>query len=147
MGLFDPLSISASGMTAERARMDVVAENLANVNSTRGADGTPYRRKQVILRESGSSFGSALASAQARTASSGPKGVEVAGVVSDPNPPKRVYQPDSPDADADGYVSLPNVNPVSEMVDLISSSRAYEANATAMQTAKQMFTKSLDVLR
>ena len=138
MGLFDGLEISASGLTAERLRMDVTAENLANAQTTRGADGQPYRRKEVVLQERGGGFGAALDKAM---------GVEVGGVVEDQSPLKRVYDPGHPDADAQGYVSMPNVDTVSEMVDLIAASRAYEANVTAMQTAKSMFTKTLDILK
>jgi flagellar basal-body rod protein FlgC len=139
MGLFDGLEISASGLTAERMRMDVTAENLANAQTTRGADGQPYRRKEVILQERGGGFGGRLEAAMG--------GVEVAGVAQDQTPLKRVYDPGHPDADADGYVSMPNVDTVSEMVDLITAQRAYEANVTAMQAAKQMFSKTLELLR
>ena len=136
MGLFDSLRISASGMTAERLRMDVIAENLANANTTRGVDGGPYQRKQVVLsQQSGGSFEDAL------------NGVEVAGVVADPAPPRRVYDPGHPDADDTGYVELPNLSPVTEMVDLITASRGYEADVQAMNAARQMFQKTLDILR
>jgi flagellar basal-body rod protein FlgC len=139
MGLFDGLEISASGLTAERLRMDVTAENLANAQTTRGADGEPYRRKEVVLQERGGGFGAALSQAMG--------GVEVAGVVQDQTPLKRIYDPGHPDADAQGYVAMPNVDTVTEMVDLIGASRAYEANVTAMQAAKQMFAKTLELLR
>ena len=135
MGLFDALNVSASGMSAERLRMDVIASNLANANTTRGADGQPYRRQEVVLQEKSPSLGEVLG------------GVMVAGIVDDPTPPRRVYDPGHPDADKNGYVTMPNVNPVTEMVDLITSSRGYEANVTAMNAAKQMFTKTFDVLR
>jgi flagellar basal-body rod protein FlgC len=135
MGLFDGLRISASGMTAERLRMDVVAENLANANTSRGADGQPYRRKEVVLETRGASFGEVL------------NGVQVSGIATDQGAARRVYDPGHPDADKDGYVSLPNVNPALEMVDLISASRGYEANVQAMNAAKQMFLKTLDLLR
>ena len=145
MGLFDALNISASGLTAERMRMDVVAENLANVNTTRGADGQPYRRKEVVLaeRQGEGSFGAALAGAM----SGKPGGVEVAAIAEDQTPLKQVYDPGHPDADANGYVQMPNVDSVAEMVDLISAQRAYEANVTAMQAAKQMLSKTLELLR
>ena len=138
MGIFDAIDIAGSGLTAERLRMDVTAENLANAQTTRGADGQPYRRKEVVLQERGGGFGSQLDKAM---------GVEVAGVVEDQTPLKRVYDPGHPDADAQGYVSMPNVDTVTEMVDLISAQRAYEANVTAMQAAKQMFAKTLEILR
>jgi flagellar basal-body rod protein FlgC len=142
MSLFGGLEISASGLTAERLRMDVVAENLANAQTTRGADGEPYRRKEVVLQErAGGGFGAVLSRAM------GGGGVEVAGIVEDQTPPKRIYDPGHPDADAQGYVAMPNVDTVTEMVDLIGASRAYEANVTAMQAAKQMFAKTLELLR
>ena len=144
MGLFDALDVSASGLTAQRLRMDVTSENLANAQST------GYRRQDVVLRQSGGGFANVLG--QAIGAGAGPggseqRGVEVSQVVTDQGPQRRVYDPGHPDADAQGYVALPNVNPVSEMTDLISASRAYEANVTAMNTAKQMFSKTLELLR
>jgi flagellar basal-body rod protein FlgC len=136
MSLFGGLSISGSGMTAERLRMDVIAENLANAESTRGADGKPYRRKDVILQAAaGQSFEDALA------------GVRVTSIAEDQSPGKKVYDPGHPDADAQGYVTMPNVDTVTEMVDLITASRGYEANVQAMNAAKQMFSRSLDILR
>lgn len=135
MGMFDAFAISGSGMTAERLRMDVIASNLANADSTQGADGQPYRRRMVVLQAGSPSFDQVLS------------GVKVAGIVEDQSPLRRVYDPSHPDADAQGYVTLPNVNPVTEMVDLITSSRGYEANVTAMNAAKQMFTKTFDLLR
>ena len=147
MSMFGGLEISASGLTAERLRMDVTAENLANAQTTRGANGQPYRRKEVILQEAPGSFGATLSSVMGGGQNSSGGGVHVAGVVEDPTPPKRIYDPGHPDADAEGYVSMPNVDTVSEMVDLISASRAYEANVTAMQAAKQMFSRTLELLR
>jgi flagellar basal-body rod protein FlgC len=147
-GLFGSLGISASGMAAARLRMDVTAENLANAETTRGANGQPYQRKEVVLQESSgtSGFASALAGAQGAGGQVG-GGVEVTGIVGDPSAPRKVYDPGHPDADAQGYVTLPNVNPVTEMVDLITASRGYEANVQAMSAAKQMFAKTLDLLR
>jgi len=150
MGMFDSLNVSATGLTAERLRMDVTAENLANAQTTRGADGQPYRRKEVVLAEVQSGgFGSQLAKAIGAGSASGtqPGGVEVAGITQDQTPGKLVYDPGHPDADEEGYVRMPNVDTVAEMVDLISASRAYEANVTAMNSAKQMFSKTLDLLR
>jgi flagellar basal-body rod protein FlgC len=148
MSLFGGLEISASGLTAERLRMDVTAENLANAQTTRGADGQPYRRKEVVLQEAPGSFGASLSAAMGGGSNSDGGGVQVAGVVQDnATPLKRVYDPGHPDADAQGYVSMPNVDTVTEMVDLISAQRAYEANVTAMQSAKQMFSRTLDLLR
>ena len=148
MSMFGGLEISASGLTAERLRMDVTAENLANAQTTRGANGQPYRRKEVVLQETPGSFGASLSAAMGGGNSGSTGGVQVAGVVQDTATPlKRVYDPGHPDADAQGYVSMPNVDTVTEMVDLISAQRAYEANVTAMQSAKQMFTRTLDLLR
>jgi flagellar basal-body rod protein FlgC len=123
--------------------MDVTAENLANAQTTKGADGQPYRRKEVVLQEIPSGgFGSQLATAM------GPAGgVEVSGIVQDQTAGKLVYDPGNPDANAQGYVQMPNVDTVTEMTDLIDAQRAYEANVTAMNATKQMFTKTLDLLR
>ena len=138
MGIFDALDISASGLIAERTRMDVTSQNLANAQST------GYRRQDVVLRQAGGSFATVLGQAVGGT---GRRGVEVAEVVTDQSEQRRVYDPGHPDADAQGYVRLPNVNAVTEMTDLISASRAYEANVTAMQTAKAMFSKTFELLR
>lgn len=137
MGLFDAIDASGSGLSVERLRMDVTAENLANAQTT------GYRRKDVVVQQSGvpGTFAAALSKAR------GANGVQVAGIVEDSSPGRRIYDPSHPDADAQGYVTLPNVSSVTEMVDLISASRAYEADVTAMQTAKQMFTRTLDILR
>jgi flagellar basal-body rod protein FlgC len=157
MSFFDSIDIAASGLSAERTRMDVTAENLANAQTTRGLNGQPYRRQEVILQQAGS-FGSTLAGAMgvspgatgavgaAGTAGTA-GGVQVAGIVSDPTPNQLVYDPGNPDANKQGYVQMPNVNTVNEMVDLIDESRSYEADVTAMQTAKTMYTKTLDLLK
>jgi flagellar basal-body rod protein FlgC len=141
MSLFDALNTAASGLSAERMRMDVTAENLANAQTTRGADGQPYRRKVVVLQEaSASRFGRTLDGAM------NGQGVKVTQIAQDATPNRLVYDPGHPDADPRGYVSMPNVQPVTEMVDLITASRGYEANVTVMQTAKQMFSKTLELL-
>ena len=127
MGLFDGMGISGSGMTAERLRMDTTAQNLAN------AETPGYRRREVA-------FQAVLDGAQA-------KGVRATGIVEDATPNRRTYDPGNPAADAQGYVSMPNVTPVTEMVDLISASRGYEANVNAMQAAKQMLQRTFEVLR
>ena len=142
MGLFDALDISASGLIAERTRMDVTSQNLANAQSSEAA--TSARTSSCASRAAASP----TCSAEAIGAAAAPAGgVEVAGVSTDQAQQRRVYDPGHPDADAQGYVRLPNVNAVSEMTDLISASRAYEANVTAMNTAKQMFSKTLELLR
>jgi flagellar basal-body rod protein FlgC len=137
--MFGALGISASGMTAERLRMDVTSDNLANADSTKGADGQPYQRQEVVLQAGGQSFSDALGNAQA--------GVQVAGIVNDPTPGQSVYDPGNPDANAQGYVTMPNVNTVTEMTDLITESRSYEADTQAMSTAKELYLKTLDMLR
>ncbi|WP_026911650.1 flagellar basal body rod protein FlgC [Patulibacter minatonensis] len=164
-GLFGALDVSASALTASRTQMDVTAENLANAQTTRTAEGGPYRRKSVVLESAdvGNRFGDALSGAMQRGGLSaaasgavggsgsaggpGAEGVQVAGIVEHDAPPRLVYDPGHPDANAEGYVAMPAVDSVTEMVDLIASSRAYEANVTAMQTAKQMYARSLDLLR
>ncbi|HVU78261.1 MAG TPA: flagellar basal body rod protein FlgC [Gaiellaceae bacterium] len=137
--MFGALGISASGMAAERLRMDVTSDNLANADSTKGADGQPYQRQEVVLQAGGQSFSDVLGGVQA--------GVQATAIVSDPSPGREVYDPSHPDANAQGYVTLPNVNTVTEMTDLITESRSYEANVQAMDTAKQLYLKTLDVLR
>ena len=149
MSFFDSIDIAASGLTAERTRMDVTAENLANAQTTRGANGLPYQRQEVVLQQAGTSasFSSTLAGAMGDPNAQATGGVQVAGIVSDPTPDQLVYDPGNPDANKQGYVRMPNVNTVNEMVDLIDESRSYEADVTAMSTAKTMYTKTLDLLK
>lgn len=144
MDLFRALDISASGLSAQRSRMDVITENLANSEtSVTAAGGGPYRRKAVVLEATtGRGFPAIL---RADGAAEG--GVQVSRVIELPDPPRRVYEPGHPQAGADGFVSLPNVNPLTEMVDMMATMRAYEANATAFQAAKSMGAKLLDLLR
>jgi flagellar basal-body rod protein FlgC len=143
MSMFGGMEISASALTAQRLRMNVTAENLANAQTTRGADGQPYRRKEVVLQSvNGGGFGAQLSAAMGRAG-----GVEVAGIQEDQTNGKLVYDPSHPDANDQGYVTMPNVDTVTEMVDLIDAQRAYEANVTAMQASKQMFAKTLEILR
>jgi flagellar basal-body rod protein FlgC len=145
-GLFGSFGISASGMTATRLQMDVVAENLANADSTSGPDGKPYERKEVVL-QAAPSFADALSSAggQGGGGQSG-GGVQVSGIVDDPSPGQQVYDPSNPDANSQGYVTMPNVDPVTEMTDMINATRGYEANVQALDASKQMFSKTLDIL-
>jgi flagellar basal-body rod protein FlgC len=152
MGLFDAIDIAGSGLSAERVRMDVTSENLANAQTTKAANGQPYQRQEVVLQQTGSptaDFGSTLAGEMDAGASSQTPagGVEVAGIVNDKTPDQLVYDPGSPEANKQGYVKLPNVNTVTEMVDLISESRSYQSDVTAMQTAKSMFTATLGLLK
>lgn len=143
MDLFRALDISASGLTAQRARMDAITENLANSESALTATGGPYRRKVVVLQPVDErNFPAVL-----RRAGSPDGGVRVAGVRETSDAPRRVYQPGHPQADPDGFLTLPNVNPITEMVDMLSTTRAYEANAAAFQAAKSLGTKLLELLR
>jgi len=147
MSMFGGMEISASALTAQRLRMNVTAENLANAQTTRGADGQPYRRKEVVLQSvAQGGFGAQLSTAMGGSGSR-VGGVEVAGIQQDQTNGKLVYDPSHPDANAQGYVTMPNVDTVTEMVDLIDAQRAYEANVTAMQASKQMFAKTLEILR
>jgi flagellar basal-body rod protein FlgC len=129
-------------MTAERLRMDVVADNLANVNTTRTPDGGPYRRHRVLFEARRGGFGDALAGASGAL-----NGVRVVGIDQDPTPPRRVYDPGHPDARPDGYVEMPNISTVTEMVDMMTATRAYEANVAAIRAAKQMAMKALEISR
>lgn len=140
MGLFDALAISGSGLTAERLRMDVIADNLANAQTTRSVNGGPYQRRMVVFQER--NFAHLVAN---RLSAGG--GVRVATIAVDPAPPRLVYDPGHPDAGPDGYVRYPNINPVSEMVDLLAASRVYEANVVALETTRQLALRTLDLLR
>jgi flagellar basal-body rod protein FlgC len=140
--LFRALQISASGMTAQRARMEVVTENLANSDSVVTPNGKPYQRKLVVLRAVDSSFRDALKAVDEPAG-----GVRVSEIVEGKDQPRRILQPDHPHAGADGFVNMPNINPLREMLDMMSSTRAYEANATAFQATKSMGAKLLELLR
>ncbi len=144
MALFQAFNISASGMTAERFRMDTISENIANVNTTRTEDGTPYRRKVVTFAEKTvTPFSSYYQNARARLVGNG---VKVTSVTEDTTTDFiKEYDPSNPDADADGYVSYPNVNTVTEMTNLIDASRAYEANTTAFEASKQIAQSGMSI--
>jgi flagellar basal-body rod protein FlgC len=144
------MSFSASGLTAERMEMDVTSENLANAQSTN--NGTPYKPQAVELQSvgSGSTFQSELATAlggSGGSSSSTPEGVEVSGIVSENVPDQLVYDPGNPQANAQGYVKEPNIQPVTEMTNLIQESNSYQADVTAMETSKQMYSSTLDILK
>jgi flagellar basal-body rod protein FlgC len=153
MSFFDAISIAASGLTAERTRMDVTSENLANADTTQGANGQPYQEQEVVLQQVGGGFSTALSNAMGSVPGSSAVngtaagGVEVAGIVSSPTPDQSVYDPSNPSANSQGYVKMPNVNPVNEMVDMIDESRNYESDVTAMSTAKEMYEKTLGLLK
>ncbi|MES2201111.1 MAG: flagellar basal body rod protein FlgC [candidate division FCPU426 bacterium] len=146
MNLFSSFEISGSGLSAQRLRMDTVANNIANVNTTRTAEGGPYRRLRVVFepRQSEPLFLLPLEPKE-RAMAQLSQGVRVTGVSPDPAGAKMVYDPGHPDADAKGYVAMPNINIVNEMVDMISASRAYEANVTAINDAKSMALKALEI--
>jgi flagellar basal-body rod protein FlgC len=135
------IAASASGLNAERARIEVAVSNLANSESTRSADGTPYRRRDVVLASDGvTPFEGTLQEASAT-------GVRVAAVVEDQTPFRKRYEPSHPDADKDGFVSLPNVEPAEEMVDMLSAARAYQANLTAINLVRDMLQRALELGR
>ena len=135
------VSASASALSVERTRIEVAVSNIANAESTRGIDGQPYRRRDVILAEdSVVSFDRVLGQASA-------SGVKVAGIVQDQTPYRRRYEPSHPDADKDGFVSLPNVDTSSEMVDMLGAARAYQANLAAIGLIKEMVAKALELGR
>jgi flagellar basal-body rod protein FlgC len=145
MSFFDAINVAASGLTAQTTRMDVTAENLANAQTTNGPGGQPYQRQEVVLQQAGGGFGATLAGAIGGNQTAG--GVQVAGIVSDPTPDQLVYDPGHPGANAQGYVKMPNVNSVTEMTDMIDESNSYQADVTAMNTAKTMYTKMLGLLK
>ena len=138
------LAISASALRAERMRLDVIASNLANANTTRTAEGGPYKRKNVVLvtQATESDFAATIQSLSEQAVR---QGVAVSDVIEDPTPPRMVFDPGHPDANQDGYVAYPNVNPVSEMVDLMAATRAYEANVQAVNATKRMADAALSI--
>ncbi|PRS83228.1 MULTISPECIES: flagellar basal body rod protein FlgC [Bacillus] len=148
MSIFSGVNASASALTAQRLRMDVVSSNLANMDTTRAkqVDGNwePYRRKLVTLQPSGESFSSILNSSMNSSGKLG-NGVKATKITEDETPFNLQYDPTNPDADENGYVQTPNVDPLKEMVDLISSSRSYEANVTALNANKSMLMKALEI--
>jgi len=148
--LNDGFEASASALTAQRLRMDVIASNIANAETSRGryVNGRwePYARKMVVLEPVRKSFSELLDSKLSR-GSGRTAGVKVARIVEDSSPPRLVYNPTHPDADEDGYVRMPNVDILKEMVDMISATRSYEANVTALNASKAMFTKALEIGR
>jgi flagellar basal-body rod protein FlgC len=142
MSLFSSLSVSASGMAAQRTRAALLVENIANAETTRTQEGGPYRRKDAIFQTSpvASDFASELDS-QLET------GVTVSAISIDQRPPEKQYSPSHPDADADGYVSMPHMNPAEDMVDLTGANRSYQANVAAISSVKDMIQKTIDLLR
>ena len=143
MSIFGAMDVSATGMTAQQLRMDTISENIANVNTTRGADGQPYRRKTVVFEEKRyPTFSESLSMANKHNIG---KGVKVSRIVEDDSEGNMVYDPSHPDADEDGYVVYPNVNTVTEMTNMIDATRAFEANVTVMNSTKGMALRALDI--
>ncbi len=147
MSMFSAFNVNASGMTAQRLRMDIISENVANAQTTRTEDGTPYVRKLVTFAAKGRDFSSSFQKVlKGATAAYVGQGVKVNGIYEDTETePKMVYDPSHPDADENGYVTLPNVNIVTEMTNLIDASRAYEANSTAFNASKSMAQQGLNL--
>ncbi len=149
MSIFHGFNTSASALTAQRLRMDVISSNIANAQTTRATideDGNyvPYQRKLVVFEPNEKSFQSFLHKAQQRQQSPG-QGVRVSRIIESTEPFKLVFDPTHPDANEDGYVQLPNVDPLKEMVDLMSATRAYEANITSLNATKGMLMKALEI--
>jgi len=145
MSLFHLLSVSASGLEAQRRRAEVLTENLANAETTRTSQGGPYRRKDVIFESANA--GQPFQSMFQTELGSGVEGVRVADVVEDQREPERRYMPGHPDADSNGYVAFPNINPAEDMVDLMNATRGYQSNIAAMSAVKDMIQRSLDLMR
>jgi flagellar basal-body rod protein FlgC len=145
MDFFSSMNVSSSALSAGRTRMNLISSNLANANATRTPEGGPYKRKDAVFLASPieSSFNRALDGATAQQV----RKVEVSEIVEDQNPPRLQYDPGHPDANPQGYVAMPNVNVVEEMADMIGATRAYEANVTAVQAAKSMAMKTLEIGR
>jgi flagellar basal-body rod protein FlgC len=141
MSLFSAIQVSASGMAAQRTRAELLVENMANAETTRTPEGGPYRRKDAVFSsEPQSSPFSALFQNELAT------GVSVADVVQDNRPPEMRYLPGHPDANADGYVAFPGINPAEDMVDLMNASRSYQANVAAISSVKDMITRSISIM-
>ena len=144
MNLLKALDISAMGLTAQRQRIEVISSNLANANTTRTVEGGPYRRKDLVFEAApvNSSFSSAM-----NAELENQQGVEVVGIYQDESPLVRKYDPGHPDADAEGYVTFPNVSPIEEMVNLLSATRSFEANTQAISDIKEIAAKSVEIGR
>lgn len=145
MSIFNSINVSASALTAEKTRIDIIAKNMANVNTTRSTGGMPYRRQMPVFQENkGKTFFNYLNKYSNKING---EGVKISKIVEDDSPFKLVYEPGHPDADENGYVKMPNVDVVKEMVDLISAQRSYDANITAMNASKSMLMKALEIGR
>lgn len=147
MSFLSSLNISASGMTAQRARLDVASENIANIETTRTESGGPYRRRMIVLEAKNDSFSQVLSQTMAGNGRNRQTtaGVRATRILEDPTELKAVYEPDHPDADEQGYVRMPNIDMVKEMTDGMAATRSYEANITAFNAVKLMAQKALEV--
>jgi flagellar basal-body rod protein FlgC len=145
MSLFGAISISASGMDAQRLRAELITENLANADTTRTPQGGPYRRKDAVFTSS--PLEGSFAHTLSELSSGAPHGVSVSQITVDESEPERRYLPGHPDADPQGYVAFPKINPAEEMVDLMSASRGYQANVAAISSVKDMIARSIDLFR
>ncbi len=144
--IFSSINVSATGMTAERTRMEVISKNIANASVTRTSSGTPYRRQMVVFKQNETTPFSAYLSKFSNELLNY-KGVKISAIIEDKTPFKQIYEPGHPDADENGYVQMPNVDITTEMVDMISATRAYEANMSAINSAKNMAMKALEIGR
>ena len=145
MSLFSALSVSASGMSAQRTRAELLVQNLANAETTRTAEGGPYRRKDVVFSSAPQS--AEFAAVFQRELDAPATGVEVSEIIEDTREPERRYIPGHPDADKNGYVAFPGINPAEDMVDLMGASRGYAGNIAAMTAVKDMILRSIDLLK
>lgn len=143
MDLFNTIKISSSALKAQQIRLNAVSSNLANVESTRTPEGGPYRRKSVVFQSDGTPFSQHME----REMPGVVQGVKVSQILSDNQPPRTIYNPSHPDADEEGYVSMPNINALEEMADMVSATRAYEANINTIQATKRMALKALEIGR
>lgn len=139
LGMFNTIDISASGLSAQRVRMNTIANNLANINTTRTPEGGPYKRQEVVFE--------ALFSQEQNSLTRQGDGVKVIDVAEDDSDGVLLYRPEHPDADENGYVAYPNVNPVQEMVDMISASKSFEANVSCITAAREMINSSLNIIK
>jgi flagellar basal-body rod protein FlgC len=143
MDFFTAMNVSSAGLSAQRTRINVASSNLANVETTRTPDGGPYRRRQVML--AAVPFSQTFEQVKDADMYQKTHSVEVVSIEADKSEPRLVYNPDHPDARKDGYVAMPNINPISEMVDLLTTTRSYEANVSAMRASKSMATEALKI--
>jgi flagellar basal-body rod protein FlgC len=147
-GFYNSIEVSATGLSAERLAMDVIANNIANVNTTRTPEGGPFKRQLIVFAQKQDAASSdALDSLDGNSDAAQRAGVQAVGIVPDTGPDKLVYDPKHPDADTNGYVHYPNIDVVKEMVDMMAASRAYEANVTAIQESRSMGNTVLGLLK